>query len=357
MRGFFPVLAGSVLFLGLLGCGPSADKSTLEFRVPVMVDVVRPGSVEDTLKLTGSLRASRTVELNAETKGVLRIGVDARGRRLAEGDRVKKGQVIVELTGEDVRVAARTEATRHRFLSARSDLEARKKLFEDGLITESDLRLAETTLEEARLEYDRSRLSERRSVLVTPIDGVILQLARDQKGRPIAEGQLLTPGQLVAQIAADGQLIADVNVFGPDIGRIRVGQEARLTTIAFPGEEFKGRVLRLAPSVDTLSRTLAVEVRVENPGGVLKPGLFVQVSVLVSRRENVPVVPRSALVRRAGKLVVFVAKGQRVEQREVEPGLGDDSVVEVLSGVMEGESIVIRGMETLSDASKIRISN
>ena len=88
----------------------------------------------------------------------------------------------------------------------------------------------------------------------------------------------------------------------------------------------------------------------------MKPGLFVRVDVLVERHENVPVIPRSAVVERTGKRVVFVSKGQTVEQREVQTGLGDDASVEIVSGLKPGESIVIQGMETLADHSKIRVT-
>lgn len=343
------------LCLALLGCGPDRKDAPVEFRVPVTVAKVRAGTVEDLISATGTLRASQVVSLVVESRGVLNIARSG-GRRLVEGDRVTTGQVIAEISGEDVRVAARTAATRRRFESAQSDFEATRKLFDDGLINETELRRAETTLEDARLEYDRSLLAEVRNRLVTPIDGVILTLARDAGGRPMADGQLVAPGFSVAQIAPTGELVADIDIVGKDVARIREGLSVRVLHHAFDGRQFEGRVKCLAPSINELTRAMRAEVSVDNSSGLLRPGMFVEAEVLIERRENVAVVPRDAVADRAGKRVVFVLQGQRVVRREVELGLGDDRTVEVRSGVEQGDRVVVRGLETLADGSRVRVA-
>jgi multidrug efflux pump subunit AcrA (membrane-fusion protein) len=84
--------------------------------------------------------------------------------------------------------------------------------------------------------------------------------------------------------------------------------------------------------------------------------MFVEVTMIAERRENVPVVPREAVTERGGRKVVFVLEGQRVERREVALGLGDDGIVEIRSGLEAGESIVVRGLETLTDGTRVRVS-
>ena len=349
----------AVLLLGFVvaACGPSRNGDKVEFKVPVSVQEVELGDVEDRIVVTGSLRASEIVSLTVETRGMLNIARGRDGRLLGEGDRVSSGQVIAEITGEDVRVAARTAATRRRFLTAQSDYEAAEKLFAEGLSTETDLRAAETALEEARLEYDRSRLTEVRNRLVTPMDGVLMSLARDGQGRVMANGQLVSPGFVVATVAPTGVLVADVDVVGIDVARVEEGQVARVTHHAFPGRVFEGEVLRLAPNVDPVTRALRAEIEVDNGSGVLRPGMYVEVAILVEQRPGVTVVPRQAVTERGGKKVVFVLVGQRVAQREVELGLGDDETVEIRSGLEKAERIVVRGIETLADGSRVRVTS
>jgi multidrug efflux pump subunit AcrA (membrane-fusion protein) len=76
----------------------------------------------------------------------------------------------------------------------------------------------------------------------------------------------------------------------------------------------------------------------------------------VERREDVPVVPRDALTEREGRKVLFVLEGQKVVRRDVVAGLGDDDVVEITHGVEAGERVVVRGLETLTDGTRVRVS-
>jgi RND family efflux transporter MFP subunit len=356
MRDGFRDGALALLVLASVACGAGGKEQEVEFLVPVAAAEVGTGVVEDQVVATGTLRATEVVTLPVETGGVLAIAEGRSGRRLGEGDRVRAGQTVAEITGEDVRLAARTAATRQRFDSARLDYEATKRLFDEGLITETELRKAETALEEARLEYDRSRHTESRNRLITPIDGVILSLARDAQGRPLASGQLVAPGFVVATVAPTESLIADVDLVGSDIARVREGLPARVRHHAWKGKTFDGNVIRLAPTIDPVSRALRAEVEVDNRQGLLRPGMFVEVTVIGERRTGVLVVPREAVTDRGGKKVVFVLNGPRVSRREISLGLGDDSIVEVREGLEPGERIVIRGLETLTDQTRVRVT-
>lgn len=344
------------VMLLLLACGGQGNDQQVEFRVPVFVQSVRTGTVEDRVVATGTLRAPEVIALRADTGGVLEIARDEAGRRLAEGDRVEAGESIAVITGEEVRLAARTEATRQRYESARRDYESKKRLFDDGLLSEEAFRVVETTLADAKIEWERSLLTEARSNLVTPISGVILRLARDDAGTPIADGQLITQGYVVAQIAPTGSLIADVDLVGMDVARVASGMPARIRHHAWEGDTFDGRVVRLAPTLDPVTRTLRAEVAVENRGRRLRPGMFVEVTLIAERREDVPVVPREAVAERGGRKVVFVLNGQKVSRREVGLGLGDDEIIEIRQGVEPGERVVVRGLETLTDGTSVRPS-
>ena len=172
----------------------------------------------------------------------------------------------------------------------------------------------------------------------------------------MADGQRVEPGFAVAQIAPTDRLIAEVDLVGPDLARVRPGLTARVRYLAFEGETFDGRLLRVAPTLDPVRRTARGEVEVENPAGELLPGMFVEVTLVAERREDVPVVPREAVTERGGTYVVFVLDGQRVTRREVVLGLGDDDVVEIRDGVDVAERVVVRGLETLTDGTRVRVT-
>jgi len=351
--GYLAILLALTVWVG---CAPANDDQRVEFRAPVFVREVGTGLVEDTIVATGSLRAPESIALRADTAGIFSSARNAAGRRLAEGDRVEAGQLIAEITGEDVKFAARTEATFQRYQTAKRDYESKKELFDDGLISELEFRPVESTLADAKVDWEKSLLTESRSRLVTPISGVILRLARDEEGLPLADGQLVTQGYVVAQIAPIDKLIADVDLVGPDVSRVREGLTGRVRHHAWEGQEFTGRVTRLAPTLDPLTRTLRAEVAVDNSKRQLRPGMFVEVTMIAESRDNVPVVPRESLAERGGRKVVFVLDGQRVSLRQVVLGLGDDEIVEIREGVTIGERIVVRGLETLTDGARVRVT-
>jgi RND family efflux transporter MFP subunit len=351
-----PCALVALALCALAGCGAAPEEPPIEFRVPVFVREVGTGDVEDRIVATGTLRAPESIALRADTAGEIVVAHGPDGRRLAEGDRVAAGQTLAEITGEEVRLAARTEATAQRYEQALRDHESKRALYEQGLLSEQEFLPVETALAEAKMEIERSRLTENRSRLTTPIEGVILSLARDEDGTPLADGQLVTQGFVVARVAPMQSLIADVDVVGPDVARVRERLSARVRHHAFAARTFDGNVLRLAPALDPLTRTLRVEVAVDNRERLLRPGMFVEVTMIAERREGVPVVPREALTERGGRKVVFVLDGQRVNRRDVVPGLGDDEIVEITHGLEAGERVVVRGLETLTDGTRVRVS-
>lgn len=347
--------AAALLVLAIGACSPPGGAPEVEFRIPVEVAEVVASTVEDLVTATGTLRARGIVRLTAETPGHLQVGRDAAGERLAEGSAVTAGDLVARVTGEDARIHARLDSTRRSMEAAAAQLARRRELFETNLASEEEVHEAEERLENARLEYDRSTLNAAKASLKTPIDGTILRLARDNNGQPMADGQLVASGFAVAEIAPLDALVADVDLIGPELARVRPGQEARIRHYAFKDASLTGRVLRLAPTMDPIKRTFRAEVLVDNAGMLLRPGMFVEVTVVVEQRPDVNVVPRQAVANRGGNDVVFLLDGQRVSRRNVRLGLGDDDVVQIFTGLELGDRVVVRGLETLVDGTRVRV--
>ena len=342
------------LLLGVAGCAPPVTGEDAEFRMPVEVEDVTTGTVEDLVVATGNLRPREIVTLNIETPGHLQIARNDEGERLAEGMRVSAGDVIARVTGEDARLHARLETTRQALEAAEAHLARRRELHAANLEPEEELQSAEERYENALYNFERSTLDAAKATLTTPIDGTILRLARDTNQMPQADGQLVQPGFAVAEIAPLDELIADIDLIGPELGRVEVGLAARIRHYAFDDTLFPGEVIRLSPVLDPVKHTFRAEVTVDNAERLLRPGMFVEVVVVIEQRKDVVVVPRDAIANRAGNTVVFAMDGQRVKRREVRLGLGDDDKVQVLDGVAEGDRVVVRGLETLIDDNRVR---
>ena len=336
------------------GCAPPPQNAGVEFRTPIEVVDVGTGTVEDVVVATGNLRPREIVTLDIETPGHLQVARDREGRRLAEGMRVAAGDVIARVTGEDARLHARLETTRQAMEAAKAQLDRRKELREANVASEEELQQAEERYEMALYEFERSTLNAAKATLETPIAGTILRLARDADGRPKADGQLLRAGFVVAEIAPVDELVADIDLIGPELARVEVGLAARIRHYAYE-DLFAGEVIRLSPTLDPVKHTFRAEVSVANAERLLRPGMFVEVVVVVEQRADVVVVPRDAVANRAGRSVVFILDGQRVSRRNVRLGLGDDDKVQVLEGVADGDRVAVRGLDTLTDGNNIRV--
>jgi membrane fusion protein (multidrug efflux system) len=345
----------SVLSLAAVGCAGETASEPVEFRIPVEVDEVTTDDVEDRIITTGTLRTRESVVLNVETAGFLVLARDGAGARLVEGSRVAQGQQVAEITGEDARLAAGLDSRRRQLETAEEELASRRSLFTDGIIAREEVRRAEVAYEDAKLAFEQGQRTSDKTRIITPIAGVILELARDADKRPVADGQMVNAGFVVARVAPVDRLIADIELVGPELARVRPGQSVQIRHYAFEGVELAGRILRLSPSVDAQTHTFRAEVEVDNASGLLRPGMFVEAGILTERREGVPVVPRDAVTERGGRSVVFVIDGQRAVLRTVALGLGDDDRVEVREGVAAGERVVVRGLETLTDGTRVRV--
>ena len=357
-----PNLMLAVTALLLSACSPQEEVTEIEFQVPVAVEEVVNDTVESKIVTSGNLRAPEIETLTALVAGTLQISDtitdDLKTRQLAEGDAVSAGDEIAFISGEDLRLEVGRESIQQRYNSTRLDYESSRMLNEQGLLNLSDLNKAQATMEEAKLALERSQNTERRAHLVSSIDGIVLKLARDANGQLMTNGQLVAPGLEIAQIAPLDELIADIDLVGRDgLALVQVGQEARIAHHAWADQGFSGSVLRIAPTVNEQTRALRAEVLIDNTSGVLRPGMFVEVTLIVERRENVPVVPRRAITERGGRSVAFVLRGQRVARVDVTLGLGDDDRIEIRNGLAAGDRVVVRGLETLTDQMPVRVTN
>ena len=221
------------LVLALAACGSGSGVPQVEFRIPVEVQEVTTDAVEDRIVTTGTLRARESVVLTVETPGFLVLGRDVDGERLAEGSHVEAGQLVAQITGEDARLAARLEATRKVLENAEREMKRRQQLYDERLVSEESLLQSEAVYQDALHAFETSQRTKDKAQMTTPIAGVILELARDTNNRPVADGQMVNPGFQVARIAPLDELIADIDLVGPELARVRKDLPVRIRHYAF----------------------------------------------------------------------------------------------------------------------------
>ena len=152
-------------------------------------------------------------------------------------------------------------------------------------------------------------------------------------------------------------LIAEVQVIERDYSRVRIGQKALITTEAFPGREFEGTVIRIAPVLKETSRQAQVNIEVPNPGHLLKPGMFINARIVIARHENATVVPIHSLVKRDNMYGIFTVDRETMKAHfiPVTPGIRHEGYVEIVDPPLSG-LVVTFGQHLLEEGSTVLLS-
>lgn len=173
--------------------------------------------------------------------------------------------------------------------------------------------------------------------LKAPIDGVITE-------RNATVGELADKGRVIYTLSDPARLWAIAEVKERDIAAVKLGQAATFTTLAFPGEPFRGQVVLINNQVEGGARTVEVRIAVDNADGRLKPGMFADVEIVTTILDNVLLIPETALQTEGGSQIVFVAQGgSKFEKRVVQQGLEQSGQVQILDGIKAGEQVVTEG--------------
>jgi len=173
--------------------------------------------------------------------------------------------------------------------------------------------------------------------LKAPIDGVVTE-------RKSTVGELVGKDTEIYTISDPVDLWIMAEIRERDIGALKAGQDASFTVLAYPSEEFHGKVVRIGNRVEAESRTMEVRIEVDNANGRLKPGMFADVEIVTTVLPDALLITDTALQTDGDAQIVFIALGDnRFEKRVVKTGMEQHGRVAVLEGVREDEKVVTEG--------------
>ncbi|GAB4410839.1 MAG: hypothetical protein Fur0044_04680 [Anaerolineae bacterium] len=201
---------------------------------------------------------------------------------------------------------------------------------------------------EAALELANIQLAE--VVIKAPFDGVVAELN-------ITRGSRVSPQSVIAVFISKAVEVV-VNVPESRIGQIEKGQSAAMQITAYPGQDFPGQVISVAPQANRDTRTFEVKITPTKGMELLRGGMYANVSLLAEEKPNTLLAPRTSITTIDDQPAVFVVMANNtVEQREVTTGLFDKDNIEILSGLKEGETVVTAGQSNLTDGAKVEMTN
>lgn len=358
------LIAGGALLVLFLGwrifravfpaaAGPGGPRGV---AVAVEIAPVGKGSIRDLSQFSGTLIAKSNVTVAPKVPGKLnRLLVDI-------GDAVTNGQLVAVLEDEEYRqqviqaeadlsiAQANLEEAESTLEMGEREQERAKALYEKGILSDSemDAAVAQYRTQVARRSVAVAQLANREAAL----EAARLRLsytqirASWQAGGPVRyigerfadQGALLSVNTPILSIVELQPITAVIHVTDRDYFRLQADQPATVTSGAFPDRSFAGQVVRIAPLLKETSRQARVEIDIDNPDKLLKPGMFVNAQIEFARREDVTVVPFNALATRDGRSGVFVVDLETKRAR----------FVPIEAGIIEGERIEILEPASLS---------
>jgi membrane fusion protein (multidrug efflux system) len=324
------------------GCGTKAPTSSTGADAgPESVAVVtvpvqqKPISVQ--VEALGTAHANEAVDVTSKAANkVVEVRFD-------EGQWVRRGAVLLELDGAQDR--ADLAAAEAALAESRSAYERSRGLFTQQAVSQSQLEQIEATLKgnEARVAAAAARVAD--TVIRAPFDGRVGL-------RRVSVGALVSPGTVITTLDDTRTMKLDFDVPEAFIAILKPGLAVAAQSIAYPEESFDGTVESVDSRVDPVTRAIKVRARLPNPGGLLRPGMFL--TVIVSR-DPLPglVVPEQSLVPERGEVYVFVVADGRASRRVVTIGRRSPGEVEILAGVAAGERVVIEGTQKIRNGSVV----
>lgn len=354
--GKFILSVASLCMVALLpfagtGCEKVIGSATSSSNLPaVSTAKAELRTIDETLNASGFVEPETATEIKAEINGkIVKINVE-------NGDNVKKDDLLLEIDAStyqtEVDSAERSERQRELDVEKSGrDMRRIKELHDNDFATEQDYLDSVTTYETAKLQLDiaRASLAKAREELsktriVAPHDGMVSDLDV-YVGNVISGAGSFSNGTTLMKINEMKKLRVEADLNEIEANKISVGAAATLTFDSLPGTSFNGKVDYLSPfgvQDSTTSTLYKFPVRVNFSVGekFIRPGISANISILISRSENVVSVPASAIFVDDETRYVFIKRGEhKFEFREVEIGIGNLNYVEIKKGLAEGDEV------------------
>ncbi len=339
------------------GCGSGGTAAAARQQRSALRVRVAPVAVQDVvyqIKSLGQIEAQDMVQVTAQVEGV------ATDVRFREGDRVGPGTVLLRIDPDRYRLEAeRAQATLEQAWAERdragADLKRRETLAENELLSAEELNRSRSdstrltaSVEVAKAALGIAQQNLARSEVRPQVSGVI-------NTRTVDTGQFVRVGTVLATIVDSSRLRLRFKVSEAESLRATVGGSVTFRVAPLGPRDFTVRIYHVGRIADSTTRQVEVLGWVDNPGE-LKPGFFAEVTLAGERREHALVVPESAIQASEQGFVTYVVEGGAARLRPIQLGLRTGTgIVEILSGLKPGETVVTEGSDRLGDGIPVEI--
>jgi membrane fusion protein (multidrug efflux system) len=307
--------------------------------IPVAVEAAHRGSVASYYAATASLEPDKAAQILARVSGIITEV------RAEEGDVVRKGEDLLVIEDDQYRLRlaqAEAEAAKQKMKFDRL-----QKMFEGSLVSAEEFEAGQNDFKSADAARDLAQLELSYTRVTAPIGGRVVE-------RLVDLGQSVNNNTPLFSIADLHRLLARVHVPAKEFGKLKPDQPVDLS-VDSNGAKLQGRITLVSPVIDAATGTIKVTVEVPEYPASVRPGDFAQVRIVTERHPEALLVPSIAVISDKGEQVVYVVADSTAERRVVALGLQDEEHTEVLSGVRDGDRVVVQGQRSLKHGAPIKL--
>ncbi len=350
-RIFIVFIFTALILGGLFGYKFYQTQQAISQIKPVPPAVVAAATVKQeqwitALTAVGSLSPVSGVEISNEVVGKIKA------IHFKSGQSVKANQLLVELdTDTDLAELAGLQAE---LQLAQTRLQRSEKMLQKKYLSQADYDQNIAQLEQASAAVQAQRTRIDKKAIRAPFAG-------DMGIRQVDIGHYLSEGSAIVSLQKLTPIFADFAVPERHISQIAIQQAIQISTQAYPGKSFTGKIMAINPSLDNDTRSLKVRAQIENPAKLLRPGMFAQVQIQSGSPATVLTLPDTAISYNPYGNAVFLIettdKGLIVKNRQVVTGQSREGRVEIISGLKLGDQVVSAGQVKLRNGMTVIIDS
>ena len=320
--------------------GQGERKRPSQPPTPVAIDLATRGDISSYYTATATLTAEREAQILARATGV------SLSLHCEEGDWVKTGQTLLRIEDHEYRLRlAQAEANTTNLRDRFARLEG---MWSQQMVSAEEYESTSNELKAAEAEEELARLNLSYTTIKAPFTGRITR-------RLVDVGQNVNTGAPLFVIADFDPLLAIVHVPSKEFKKLKPDQNVAII-LDSTREKLEGRIKLVSPVIDPTSGTIKITVEIPKYPVDTRPGDFAEVSIVTEKRRDSVLVPKIAVFTDRGDQICYVAQADSTaERRVIELGIEDDQHAENVSGVADGEQIVVKGQRSLKNGAPIKI--
>ena len=349
LKRFGPAVLACAFLLGACSQDEAAEEAAADVEAeeeapPVPVETSSPSRGDIFAVYAGTA----PIEAFAEADVIAKVAGEIREILVEEGMDVTKGQVLARLDGDMLRLGLNESEARLRKLQR--DYERNVDLKEKGLISTGDFDKIRYEMEALEASYNLAKLELDYTQIRAPIDGVISE-------RFAKIGNTIAVGEPVFRVTSFDPLVAYLHVPEREYRNIKEGQLVGIEIDALQGQPVVAAVTRVSPVVDPATGTFKITIEITDPERRIKPGMFGRIGIVYDKHENALQIPRSAILEEDGETSVFVVVEDKATRKAVTTGYSNKGMVEIVTGIDDGDRIVTVGHVGLKEDATVTIIN